>query len=362
MRKPSVFVRPLAPEEGLLLKRMSRRAKHFSKRQRAQILLASEAGMGAPDIARALCTDESHVRRVIKDFNERGFPSLDPKYRGGRPRKVSAVAEAEVARIAVLPPQVSGVPLSRWSLRHLLLHLATAGVLGAGVLSTEGLRLLLRRADISYQMTRTWKVSPDPDYQAKRKRIRSLYRRAEEGKLKGARVVCFDEFGPCSIRPQQGSGWFRRSRPRRLRSDYNRRHGVRYLFGAYDVGADLLWGEMSKTKDAERVLEFLKAIRARYPRSVRIYLVMDNLSTHWTKDIRNWARQNRMTLVPTPTYASYLNRIECHFWGIKEFCINNSDHPDHAALAKAIMDYLDYRNANRDDARILEVVSRRKVA
>ena len=43
MRKPSIFVRPLAPEEGMLLERMSRRAKHFSKRQRAQILLASDA-------------------------------------------------------------------------------------------------------------------------------------------------------------------------------------------------------------------------------------------------------------------------------------------------------------------------------
>jgi len=32
---------------------------------------------------------------------------------------------------------------------------------------------------------------------------------------------------------------------------------------------------------------------------------MDNLSTHWTKDIRFWARRNRVTLVPTPTYASY---------------------------------------------------------
>lgn len=362
MRKPSVFVRPLSPEEGMRLRRLSRRAKHFSTRQRAQILLASEAGMGAAQIARALRTEENHVRKVIKAFNEEGFSSLRPRYRGGRPRKVDPHTVARVVEIALLPPQVSGVPLTRWSLSRLLIHLVTAGVLGAGILSPEGLRTLLHRAGVTYQRTRTWKVSPDPHDQPKRDRIRSLYARAEAGTLRDAVVVCFDEFGPLSVRPTQGRAWARRRFPRRMRSDYNRRHGVRYLLGAYDVGADLLWGEMTERKGADRVLAFLRAIRARYPAHVRIYLVMDNLSTHWTPDIRRWARKSRVSLVPTPTYASYLNRIECHFFGIKEFCINNSDHPDHAALEKAIMAYIEYRNANRHDPRILQVVSRRKVA
>lgn len=362
MRKPSVFVRDLGPGEGQLLKRKARTAKHFSTRQRAQILLASATGMAPAEIARALSTDESHVRKVIKAFNEEGFDSLNPRYRGGRPRKVDPATAATVVRIALDPPQVSGVPLTRWSLRRLLLHLITAGVLQGSVLSVEGLRVLLHRAGASHQRTRTWKVSTDPNYQVKAERIRRLYRRAEAGALKDAVVVCFDEFGPCSIRPQQGSAWAWRKRPTRLRSDYNRRHGVRYLFGAYDVGADVLWGEMSADKHAGRVLEFLASIRARYPAHLRIYLVMDNLSTHWTADIRRWARKSRVTLVATPTYASYWNRIECHFWALAEFCIRNSDYPNHAALEKALMDHIAYRNAHRDDARILKLVSKRKVA
>lgn len=81
----------------------------------------------------------------------------------------------------------------------------------------------------------------------------------------------FDEFGPLSIKPQQGWCWAPRGKTRRLRSDYNRRHGVRCLLGAHDVGADYLWGEMTASKDAERVLAFLRAIRARYPARIRIY-------------------------------------------------------------------------------------------
>jgi transposase len=60
------------------------------------------------------------------------------------------------------------------------------------------------------------------------------------------------------------------------------------------------------------VLGFLQTIRMRYPTRQRIHLVMDNLSTHWTPDIRAWAAETNVELVLTPTYASFLNRIECH--------------------------------------------------
>jgi transposase len=82
------------------------------------------------------------------------------------------------------------------------------------------------------------------------------------------------------------------------------------------------------------VLGFLRTIRMRYPAKQRIYLVMDNLSTHWTKAIRDWAAQSNVELVATPTYASFLNRIECHFWAIGEFVVKNADHRDWDTLAK----------------------------
>ncbi len=67
-------------------------------------------------------------------------------------------------------------------------------------------------------------------------------------------------------------------------------------------------------------------------------------------------------MVATPKYASYWNRIECHFWGLAEFVIRGSDYPDHPTLERAILDHIEYRNTHRDDARLLKLVSRRKVA
>jgi DDE superfamily endonuclease len=90
---------------------------------------------------------------------------------------------------------------------------------------------------------------------------------------------------------------------------------VRYLFGAYDVHADRLHGRLREHKNAGEVLAFFKQIRMRYRPGVRIYLVMDNLSTHKTQAIREWADASNAELIFTPTYASFLNRIGCHFWG-----------------------------------------------
>ncbi len=78
MRPPEVFVRELSLEEGARLKSISKRARYQSKRQRAMIVLASSTGMPAPQIAAVVRTDESHVRKVIHAFNDRGFVSLDP--------------------------------------------------------------------------------------------------------------------------------------------------------------------------------------------------------------------------------------------------------------------------------------------
>jgi len=84
VRPPEVFVRPLAHDEARRLKRRAKEAKHFATRERAAILLASNVGTPVPQIAAMWMTDESHVRRVIHEFNERGMASLDPDHRGGR--------------------------------------------------------------------------------------------------------------------------------------------------------------------------------------------------------------------------------------------------------------------------------------
>lgn len=345
MRPPEVFVRELSLQEGARLKRLSTSGKYQSTRQRAMILLCSATGMSAPEIAATVLSDESHVRKVIHDFNERGFGALDPDYRGGRPRKTTLRQRDRIISVARARPDTQGVALTRWSLRKLAEHLAGLGL----ELSPEALRGLLIEAGLSHQRTRSWKWSPDPLFAQKAQRVLGLYR----AKPSDGVVVCFDEMGPIQLIPHQGCGWASEKRPERVRATYKRRHGVRYLFGAYDVHADRLHGRLRTHKNSGEVLAFYRQIRMRYDPKLRIYLIADNLSTHNTPPIRAWAAASNVELVFTPTYASFLNRIECHFWGVGEFVIRNADYDSWEALTKAMADHIQYRNGPHRDQRLI---------
>jgi transposase len=355
VRPPEVFVRALEPAEARRLKRLATDGKHRSTRIRAMILLASATEMSAPEIARLYLTDADHVRKVIHEFNQRGFGALDPDYRGGRPRTTTPEVRDEIVSVARARPDTQGVALTRWSIEKLAVHLAEQQI---AVISPTALRALLDAAGLSFQRTRSWKSSPDPDFKAKAERVLALYR---DPPADGP-VVCFDEMGPIQLIPHQGAGWAPRRRPERHRATYNRRGGVRYLFGAYDVHADRLTGRLRAHKSARDVLGFLHTVRMRYPARQRIHLVMDNLSTHWTSDIRAWASDSNVELVPTPTYASFLNRIECHFGAIGEFVINNADYPNWDNLAKAMADYINLRNRTHGGGPIAAIEARRRVA
>jgi hypothetical protein len=82
--------------------------------------------------------------------------------------------------IAGACPHTYGVPLTRWSLRRLRRYLLGRRIVPQ--LSVEGLRQVLRAAGCSWQRTRTWKASSDPDYEAKAARVLGLYRAAEDGR------------------------------------------------------------------------------------------------------------------------------------------------------------------------------------
>jgi transposase len=134
------------------------------------ILLASWTGMSAPQIAAMAGIDESHVRKVIHAFNAQGFGSLDPDYRGGRPRKTTPEQRDRIVAVARARPDTQGVALTRWSLAKLAEHLAGLGI----VLCEEALRQTLRAAGLSHQRTRSWKWSPDPDFAEKAQRVLGL--------------------------------------------------------------------------------------------------------------------------------------------------------------------------------------------
>jgi transposase len=193
-----VKVRRLTDQEGQKLQRIVRRGTMSTVRyRRAMILLASAGGNTVPVIARLVQADEDTVRAVIHRFNEIGLACLDPQWAGGRPRLLSPDDEDFVAQTATTRPAKLGQPFTRWSIRKLLDYLRRLPG-RAFTLGREALRTLLARRGITFQRTKTWKDSPDADFEVKLERIEyALTHRPE-------RTFAFDEFGPLGIRPTAG--------------------------------------------------------------------------------------------------------------------------------------------------------------
>jgi transposase len=269
------------------------------------------------------------------------------------------------------------LPFSTWSLAKLADFLVAEGVVDD--ISHEGLRVLLREEGVSFQAIKTFKVSNDPDFEAKKNRVLELYdiadRKAKPGRGDPTVVFCMDEFGPLNLQPHPGRQWAAvggkhrdpdRPPRRRRRATYKRPHGVRHLLAAYDLSTDKLYGHIKTTKGRTQFLEFCRYLRSLYPPEVRIAIVLDNFAPHLStkKDQRvgEWAEANNVELAYVPFYASWLNRIEAQFTALRYFALDGTDHDSHAEQARMIRRYIAWRNRNAEDKDLRELVKRANVA
>ncbi|MBV8985383.1 MAG: IS630 family transposase [Acidimicrobiia bacterium] len=373
-----VRVREITNEEGNKLLRIVRRDSGSVVRcRRAQMVLLSAQNMSVPQIAKVAFTFEDRVREVIHNFNDDGFDSLDPKYAGGRPPKFSLPQRREIKKIALSRPTDHDLPFSTWSLSKLAEFLVAEGVVDD--ISHEGLWVLLREEGVSFQRLKTWKLSNDPDFEAKKNRVLELYAiadgEAEPGPEDPTVVICVDEFGPLNLQPHPGKQWApvaigrgdtSSPRRRRRRATFTRPHGVRHLLAAYDLNADKLYGHIKARKGRTEFVAFLRYIRGLYPPEARIGIVLDNFSPHLmaNKDqrVRDFVEANNVELACVPFYASWLNRIEAQFTALRYFALDGTDHQSHEEQARMIRRYIAWRNRNAKDAALRELVRRAKVA
>jgi transposase len=373
-----VRVREISNEEGQRLLRIVRRSSgSVVTWRRAQMVLLSAQGMDVAHIAKVAFTSEDRVRAVLHNFNDDGFESLYPKYSGGRPPSFTLPQRREIKKIALARPEDHDLPFSTWSLAKLADFLVAEGVVDD--ISHEGLRALLREEGVSFQAIKTFKVSNDPDFEAKKNRVLELYDIAD-GKAKPKRgdptvVFCVDEFGPLNLQPHPGRQWAPVAagkgdpgspRRRRRRATFTRPHGVRHLLAAYDLGRDRLYGHIKSRKGRVEFLAFCRYLRSLHPPEVRIAIVLDNFSPHLStkKDQRvgDWAAANNVELAYVPFYASWLNRIEAQFTALRYFTLNGTDHESHHAQARMIRRYIAWRNRHADDTALRELVKRANVA
>ncbi|MFN2506922.1 MAG: IS630 family transposase, partial [Acidimicrobiales bacterium] len=353
-----VKVRRLTDEEGRRLKKIVRRGEGKTdtsvvRWRRAMVVLASAGGNTVEAIARLVHTSPDRVREMIHRFNEMGMASLDPKWAGGRPRLITTDDEEFIVKTAKTRPEKVGRPYSHWSVRKLARYLADNPVRQVKI-GRERLRQLLDRHGVTFQKTKTWKESNDPNKEAKLDRIEDVLDKHPD------RVFAFDEFGPLAIHPIGGCCWAAKGKPQRQRANYHKTCGVRQFHACYSVGEDRLWGVVRKQKGTDNSLAAIRSCRAARPDGEMIYVILDNLSAHKSKKIKGWCAKNNVELCFTPTYASWANPIECHFGPLRDFVLNNSDHANHATLTKRLHAYLRDRNEHDSNPELRERLRRER--
>lgn len=313
--------------------------KSIVKWRRALVVQASAGGNTVPVIARLVSTSEDRVREMIHRFNDEGMRSLDPQWAGGRPRQITTDDESFIVETANTRPETLRQPFTRWSIRKLVEYLADNDrrIVQVG---RERCRQILAANQVTFQRTKTWKESNDPDRDAKLDRIEHVMNTFPD------RCFAFDEFGPLNVRPIGGNCWSKASEPQRQPANYHKLHGVRQFHGCYSIGDDTMWGVVRRRKSAANVLAALRSIRAARPDGELIYVILDNLSAHKGIKIREWANRHRVELCFTPTYSSWANPIEAHFGPLREFVLNNSNHPNHVVLTRRLHAHLEWRNAH----------------
>ena len=336
-----VMVRRLRPFEKKKLLRMKRQHCNAVNCLHARIILLSRGGLGSRAIGERVDCSSQWVRTILHRFNDDGIDGICwYPYRQVRntPRKFTADLREQIGEVALSSPKAL-IGMNQWSLPKLRLYLVEQHIVPH--ISIEWLRQFLHRCKIRLRRTKTWKESTDPLFWRKYRAIRRLYRQRPSG----GRRLCIDEFGPLNLQPRHGHCWTGPSKGvDRLRATYQRKGGVRHFLAVYDFETNRLYGRFTRRKTWVEFLAFLKWVRRRYPRPQVLHLVLDNYGPHLKTEVREWALAHAVRFYWTPTQASWLNRIECHFRALKKFALATSDFRSHEEQQEAIEDYLSWRN------------------
>jgi transposase len=123
--RPPIRTRALSPEGYRALKRMAASRKLAAGRvTRARLVLLSNQGYLAQEVADRLGMHEKTVHRWVGRFNRLGLAGLEEGPRNGRPPVYSLRDVGLVLETALTPPKVLGLPFASRTRDRLVAYLS----------------------------------------------------------------------------------------------------------------------------------------------------------------------------------------------------------------------------------------------
>ena len=285
------------------LERMSRSSSlpHRTVLQARALLMAGD-GVAVYETARQLKVASNSVRGWRRRFEAEGVEGVG-RIAEGRGRR-SWLPDGTVA--AVVHDTLHSRPddgSTHWSTRTMAARHGISNDTVARIWRDHGLR--------PWQID-TFKVSQDPDFEAKLVDVVGLYLDPPARAV----VFSFDEKTQVqALDRTQPSLPMTKGRAGTMTHDY-KRHGTTDLFAAMNVATGEVLYDTRKRHTANDVLAFFKLIDLHVPKDLEVHVVLDNLAAHKAPPVAKWLahpRRARWHLHFTPTSSSWLNLVEGWF-------------------------------------------------
>ena len=168
MGAPRLVLRSLtAAEEQMLTEQLREKRLPAKLYERYRLIALVRTGLTPAPAARVVGCSDGKAEHWVHRFNESGFTTFEKQpNHPGRPIIIDGEQVRALIRVATSRPEDLGLPFTQWSVSKLKQYCLTQGLIPD--ISDEWVRRLLRCEGLSYQHTKTWKESNDPEYEVKK--------------------------------------------------------------------------------------------------------------------------------------------------------------------------------------------------
>jgi transposase len=333
------------------------RTEEARRVQRARILLMAAGGSTDAEIASAVSLNKNSVRNTIAKFFSVGMEAaLGDLARPGRPAVIDDDAATWVKSVACTKPKDLGYAQELWTIRTLTAHIrgkcAENGHPVLARVSPSKVWSMLDTDDIKPWRITYYLERRDEDFDRKMREVLMVYKEVEleiaADKGSGTVFVSYDEkpgiqatanIAP-DLPPQPGNGSWAR--------DYEyERLGTWSLL----AGLNLVTGEVvplvSETHKSSDFIDFLKEVDRIYADADKIKIVLDNHSSHTSKETMRYLAgvPGRFEFVFTPKHGSWLNLVENFFGKMTRVCLKGIRVKTKEELKERIYRYITEVNA-----------------
>lgn len=308
------------------------RARSLPARQvgRARVVLRAADGWQDKDIARELGITPERAARWRNRFLDGGVAALQKD--APRPGRPHTVAADKVQEIVHKTTQEKPAAATHWSTRTMAVAVGVSAATVRRIWQANGLKP---------HLSRTFKVSKDPQFAEKLEVVVGLYLNPPEHAL----VFCVDEKSQIQALDRTQPGLpLKKGRCGTMTHDY-KRNGTATLFAALNTLDGTVISMCDDRHRHQEWLKFLRVIDDANPGHKEIHLIADNYATHKHPKVQRWlARHPRFHMHFTPTGSSWLNMVERFFRDLTDKRIRRGVFRDVEELIVAIENYIDHHN------------------